>query len=150
MIRRPPRSTRTDTLFPYTTLFRSAAVSVSALKSVDLPTLGRPTMPQRKPISVSRRRQPARNLVHEASVVARRQQRRFGRNRAKHIGQRIDLGLGVIAQHIRADAILVARMADADPDSAKIVAEVRARRFQHIVSRRAAAGLHLPAEGRRS
>src|SRR3546814_4168214 len=25
MIRRPPRSTRTDTLFPYTTLFRSAA-----------------------------------------------------------------------------------------------------------------------------
>src|SRR3546814_19522458 len=26
MIRRPPRSTRTDTLFPYTTPFRSAAV----------------------------------------------------------------------------------------------------------------------------
>src|SRR3546814_15473653 len=25
MIRRPPRSTRTDTLFPYTTLFRSPA-----------------------------------------------------------------------------------------------------------------------------
>src|SRR3546814_11720763 len=25
MIRRPPRSTRTDTLFPYTTLFRSVA-----------------------------------------------------------------------------------------------------------------------------
>src|SRR3546814_16641624 len=27
MIRRPPRSTRTDTLFPYTTLFRSPAAS---------------------------------------------------------------------------------------------------------------------------
>src|SRR3546814_2382772 len=27
MIRRPPRSTRTDTLFPYTTLFRSSRVS---------------------------------------------------------------------------------------------------------------------------
>src|SRR3546814_9661736 len=27
MIRRPPRSTRTDTLFPYTTLFRSATHS---------------------------------------------------------------------------------------------------------------------------
>src|SRR3546814_4702902 len=26
MIRRPPRSTRTDTLFPYTTLFRSRGV----------------------------------------------------------------------------------------------------------------------------
>src|SRR3546814_19606134 len=28
MIRRPPRTTRTDTLFPYTTLFRSAAADV--------------------------------------------------------------------------------------------------------------------------
>src|SRR3546814_6756877 len=28
MIRRPPRSTRTDTLFPYTTLFRSAGKPV--------------------------------------------------------------------------------------------------------------------------
>src|SRR3546814_6660711 len=27
MIRRPPRSTRTDTLFPYTTLFRSGSAS---------------------------------------------------------------------------------------------------------------------------
>src|SRR3546814_16122845 len=27
MIRRPPRSTRTDTLFPYTTLFRSEIIS---------------------------------------------------------------------------------------------------------------------------
>src|SRR3546814_10904434 len=26
MVRRPPRSTRTDTLFPYTTLFRSPAI----------------------------------------------------------------------------------------------------------------------------
>src|SRR3546814_13742600 len=30
MIRRPPRSTRTDTLFPYTTLFRSACGSAHA------------------------------------------------------------------------------------------------------------------------
>src|SRR3546814_7313410 len=30
MIRRPPRSTRTDTLFPYTTLCRSATVVPSA------------------------------------------------------------------------------------------------------------------------
>src|SRR3546814_19438807 len=28
MIRRPPRSTRTDTLFPYTTLFRSGGIVV--------------------------------------------------------------------------------------------------------------------------
>src|SRR3546814_19589517 len=42
MIRRPPRSTRTDTLFPYTTLFRSLplVVAVKALtwpKGVPLP-----------------------------------------------------------------------------------------------------------------
>src|SRR3546814_9949016 len=30
MIRRPPRATRTDTLFPYTTLFRSPAFTVVA------------------------------------------------------------------------------------------------------------------------
>src|SRR6056297_2140592 len=30
MIRRPPRSTRTDTLFPYTTLFRSSEIEVLA------------------------------------------------------------------------------------------------------------------------
>src|SRR3546814_1050131 len=32
MIRRPPRSTRTDTLFPYTTLFRSRASYDDALE----------------------------------------------------------------------------------------------------------------------
>src|SRR3546814_4764797 len=34
MIRRPPRSTRTDTLFPYTTLFRSALIWASAVAAV--------------------------------------------------------------------------------------------------------------------
>src|SRR3546814_19082026 len=38
MIRRPPRSTRTDTLFPYTTLFRSPS--------------NRPSNPQARPNSV--------------------------------------------------------------------------------------------------
>src|SRR3546814_466009 len=32
MIRRPPRSTRTDTLFPYTTLFRSTAADCWGLR----------------------------------------------------------------------------------------------------------------------
>src|SRR3546814_9209738 len=36
MIRRPPRSTRTDTLFPYTTLFRSGLGVGEGLDSVDL------------------------------------------------------------------------------------------------------------------
>src|SRR3546814_335259 len=38
MIRRPPRSTRTDTLFPYTTLFRSA-VRCAPFNSLDEPSL---------------------------------------------------------------------------------------------------------------
>src|SRR3546814_7559780 len=33
MIRRPPRSTRTDTLFPYTTLFRSLHAQLHALRA---------------------------------------------------------------------------------------------------------------------
>src|SRR3546814_11781694 len=33
MIRRPPRSTRTDTLFPYTTLFRSIALAADELEA---------------------------------------------------------------------------------------------------------------------
>src|SRR3546814_10256521 len=36
MIRRPPRSTRTDTLFPYTTLFRSPSL--------------RPSIPRQNPV----------------------------------------------------------------------------------------------------
>src|SRR3546814_5525029 len=34
MIRRPPRSTRTDTLFPYTTLFRSGTQTTAGLSAV--------------------------------------------------------------------------------------------------------------------
>src|SRR3546814_4096926 len=41
MIRRPPRSTRTDTLFPYTTLFRSGQqFLVGVLRVVHLDLLG--------------------------------------------------------------------------------------------------------------
>src|SRR3546814_9753822 len=43
MIRRPPRSTRTDTLFPYTTLFRSLAAPASVAP---------PKAPARMPTSV--------------------------------------------------------------------------------------------------
>src|SRR3546814_19747256 len=39
MIRRPPRSTRTDTLFPYTTLFRSQRGLAGAVGTDDRPNL---------------------------------------------------------------------------------------------------------------
>src|SRR3546814_6852326 len=44
MIRRPPRSTRTDTLFPYTTLFRSRDLSTRVLgQDLSMPVLISPT-----------------------------------------------------------------------------------------------------------
>src|SRR3546814_16470013 len=36
MIRRPPRSTRTDTLFPYTTLFRSIQGDAIIARAMDI------------------------------------------------------------------------------------------------------------------
>src|SRR3546814_6418657 len=39
MIRRPPRSTRTDTLFPYTTLFRSLRVEGGDIGGDDIAAL---------------------------------------------------------------------------------------------------------------
>src|SRR3546814_13627040 len=43
MIRRPPRSTRTDTLFPYTTLFRSVTIMADDLiRTIAGPDLSQP------------------------------------------------------------------------------------------------------------
>src|SRR3546814_18362830 len=49
MIRRPPRSTRTDTLFPYTTLFRSDQ------RAVMLADAGgqKPEMPPHQPVGLA-------------------------------------------------------------------------------------------------
>src|SRR3546814_8017238 len=44
MIRRPPRSTRTDTLFPYTTLFRSWSFTATNRRSS---STSRPALPPR-------------------------------------------------------------------------------------------------------
>src|SRR3546814_8889986 len=54
MIRRPPRSTRTDTLFPYTTLFRSRSgkelnyAATDALGAITMVRLGNTTGAQFK------------------------------------------------------------------------------------------------------
>src|SRR3546814_19213251 len=49
MIRRPPRSTRTDTLFPYTTLFRSGP---SVQESIVFSHCDRPQRPDRAAMRV--------------------------------------------------------------------------------------------------
>src|SRR3546814_18860345 len=48
MIRRPPRSTRTATLFPYTTRFRSC----EAVAPAPTPTATSPSLPGRTPATV--------------------------------------------------------------------------------------------------
>src|SRR3546814_2055021 len=52
MIRRPPRSTRTDTRFPYTTLFRSVQAAESYVKSRSIAFGIKPTLFERKDIHV--------------------------------------------------------------------------------------------------
>src|SRR3546814_15336375 len=48
MIRRPPRSTRTDTLFPYTTLFRSQFL-LSGVAAIAMLANAAPAMAQAAP-----------------------------------------------------------------------------------------------------
>src|SRR3546814_5159677 len=52
MIRRPPRSTRTDTLFPYTTLFRSACCALAGMVVTEMNTPDKP--PSRADVTDSR------------------------------------------------------------------------------------------------
>src|SRR3546814_16460674 len=69
MIRRPPRSTRTDTLFPYTTLFRSDSRS----SAVAVPVLIRKLQCLSETIAPPRRRprQPAASMSCQALRPAR-------------------------------------------------------------------------------
>src|SRR3546814_19753955 len=61
MIPRPPRSTRTDTLFPYTTLFRSAVVPQQHV--ADLPAM---------PIDILVHRRPGRQEIEQRAAFLRR------------------------------------------------------------------------------
>src|SRR3546814_2952966 len=56
MIRRPPRSTRTDTLFPYTTLFRSSATANCCIKTTLCTTWQANCAPWRNNLPVCRSR----------------------------------------------------------------------------------------------
>src|SRR3546814_4422535 len=61
MIRRPPRSTRTDTLFPYTTLFRSRKSRPRGTGRISA-TLCLVRKGYRRPLDVDHQRLPARRL----------------------------------------------------------------------------------------
>src|SRR3546814_11680548 len=79
MIRRPPRSTRTDTLFPYTTLFRSI-LGVAAERPFVADAV----------LDVIHRRTPEREIgVPEIFGVARRRHVGIGRRPARRERQRL-------------------------------------------------------------
>src|SRR3546814_8716537 len=72
MIRRPPRSTRTDTLFPYTTLFRSVdAADVAVQVDPD----ARPVQPRRHLLDVGRLAGAVVALDHDPPVARETRQR---------------------------------------------------------------------------
>src|SRR3546814_7297622 len=82
MIRRPPRSTRTDTLFPYTPLFRSARRGLQRLvlaAELACPLAGNPVL-----------RDPPSPLLLAAETLARPRLRRSGPETAVRAGQRRD------------------------------------------------------------
>src|SRR3546814_19032131 len=60
MLRRPPRSTRTDTLFPYTTLFRSARAAGGP----------QPRWPRRHVFTSPRARRPAMSSILPSCCAA--------------------------------------------------------------------------------
>src|SRR3546814_13029055 len=77
MIRRPPRSTRTDTLLPYTTLLRSPIAALGSL-AIEQPALvvDRDEHPQRgEKLGGGRRsiHQPAARAVSSSCVMRSRQ-----------------------------------------------------------------------------
>src|SRR3546814_6419096 len=76
MIRRPPRSTRTDTLFPYTTLFRSpASAAASANRAAPAP-LNTIAVGHRELPSIPPTRQ-ARRQIAEVIVTAQKTAQRL-------------------------------------------------------------------------
>src|SRR3546814_1156325 len=87
MIRRPPRSTRTDTLFPYTTLFRSCDRRDESrlFRREGGPRRG----PPRPPRAADLRLQPRARRA----TVARQNPRRYGGRHAPHPPWRAELYL---------------------------------------------------------
>src|SRR3546814_19431558 len=97
MILRPPRSTRTDTLFPYTTLFRSAAVRLAGEQAVQV-------------AAVDRRGAPA--AAHRRVVHHRQQDDAAGDGRRVEAARHVEDGDGAF--------VLVAVVAAGDRKSTRL------------------------------
>src|SRR3546814_7578645 len=96
MIRRPPRSTRTDTLFPYTTLFRSTVADMPSGRDGVSPSsdlFGRPSMNGAGAIGAVRERgeigrahvlTPVTNAHLVCRLLLEKKKKHIRSNRTKH------------------------------------------------------------------
>src|SRR5687767_14195175 len=113
----------------------SSSRAPSLTASVDLPA---PQGPRTKMRSTASILLPQCHVAHEPRVFALREPLRLGADRSEHVGQGVDLGLGVIAEHVAGHPVLVAGMADAEADAAELGAEMLIDRAQPVFARRAA------------
>src|SRR3546814_12457481 len=94
MIRRPPRSTRTDTLFPYTTLFRSRRT-------------GAPEPPRRMGLHDARRAGAAAAIAGRSRPLARRTRLLYRkppcRERQGEAPARLDAALSDLSRGVAGD-----------------------------------------------
>src|SRR5687768_1409943 len=117
----------------------SSSRAPSLTASVDLPA---PQGPRTKMRSTASILLPQCHVAHEPRVFALREPLRLGAERGKHVGQGVDLGLGIIAEDIAGHSILVTRVADAEADTAELGSQMLVDRAQTVMARGAAAGLH--------
>src|SRR3982750_1630749 len=103
----------------------------------------------RLPLRLLRRLYQKRHPVHEAALVALGEQRCSVRDRVEERREpALLLGLGEVAQHVAEDALLVARVADAEADAAEVPgAEAGIDAAQAVVASRAAAELDADLAG---
>src|SRR3546814_12877471 len=95
MIRRPPRSTRTDTLFPYTTLFRSEAAALAGGGRTHLLLPGHELGARKRTVAIAVDRREARRdgslppgIDHHVEFVQRDDPIVVGLGFAEHAGDR--------------------------------------------------------------
>src|SRR3546814_5487926 len=113
MIRRPPRSTRTDTLFPYTTLFRSQRPCHRGRYS---PRWRRGLRSCRAPRALCRRL-----YVRQGKIIALEQQRLVGR-----LGQRIGKAVAKVqARFVAALAEIEKRLSRSEEHTSELQSLMR-------------------------
>src|SRR3546814_7458432 len=84
MIRLPPRSTRTDTLFPYTTLFRSGLGEIEGIDAIGLGVVVGHDLNRQRPARMLVARDRLEEIAPMEVRIAARHRRGFGVGEERH------------------------------------------------------------------